>query len=49
MNQLNSNKPLNPYVYHFQLAQLNLTTLIQEERLQKRIRKSKQRLQRSYD
>lgn len=39
----------NSYVYYFQQAQTNLVALIKEERLQKRIRKSKQKTGRTYD
>jgi hypothetical protein len=38
----------NPYLEHFQLALRNLNLLVQEERIQKRIQKSK-RNQKSHD
>jgi hypothetical protein len=48
-NQTNSIKMIESYLNHFQKAQINLVNLIKEERLQKRIRRSKQRLIRGYD
>lgn len=44
MNQQNNTIQMtNSYLFHFQEAQNNLRTLIREERLQKRIRKSKEK------
>lgn len=48
-NQANSIKMIESYFNHFQKAQSNLVDLIKEERLQKRIRKSKQKTVRAYD
>ncbi len=43
-NKINLSPIINPYLTQFQVAQLNLMKLIEEERVDKRIRKSKQRI-----
>jgi hypothetical protein len=48
-NQSKTSQNGNSYVQHFQEAQMNLIALIKEERLLKRIRKSKQKMVRTYD
>lgn len=48
-NQPKTTHTGNSYIYHFQEAQMNLIALIHEERLQRRIRKSKQKMNRTYD
>lgn len=48
-NQSKTSHTGNSYIYHFQEAQMNLIALIKEERLQKRIRRSKQKMVRTYD
>lgn len=48
-NQANSIKMIEAYLNHFQKAQNNYIDLVKEERLQKRIRKSKQKSIRAYD
>ena len=42
-NMINLTQPANGYLQHFYVAQKNLNKIIKEERLLKRIRKSKQR------
>jgi hypothetical protein len=42
-NMINLAQPANGYLQHFFVAQKNLNKVIKEERLLKRIRKSKQR------
>jgi hypothetical protein len=42
-NMINLTQPANGYLQHFYVAQKNLSKVIKEERLLKRIRKSKQR------
>lgn len=45
MNQQNNSLSVtNSYLYHFQEAQQNLSELIREERLLKRIRKSREKV-----
>ncbi len=40
-NKINLLSTSNPYLQHFTVAQMNLSKIIAEERLRKRIRKSK--------
>ena len=47
-NQANPVKMIESYLNHFQKAQTNYIDLIKEERLQKRIRRSKQKAIRGY-
>jgi len=42
-NMINLTPPVNRYLQHFYVAQRNLNHLIKEERLLKKIKKSKQR------
>jgi hypothetical protein len=43
-NKINLSPSANPYLLSFQVAQFNLSKLIQEERLAKRMKKSKRKL-----
>jgi len=43
-NKINLLQVTNPYLNYFQLAQRNLNQLIKEERLLKRVRKSRQQV-----
>lgn len=43
-NKINLPVATNSYILYFQKAQMNLAKLVEEERLRKRIGKSKQRL-----
>jgi hypothetical protein len=42
-NKINISPATNPYILYFQKAQLNLSRLIEEERLRKRMKKSQER------
>lgn len=43
-NRINLTSPANPYLLQFYVAQTNLNHLIKEERLLKRLQKSKRQL-----
>jgi hypothetical protein len=43
-NRLSLSTPKNSYLHHFYVAQNNFNRLIKEERLQKRLEKSKRQL-----
>jgi hypothetical protein len=46
-NKINLFTSVNPYLRHFHVAQRNFNKLIEEERLQKRIERSKRQQQKS--
>lgn len=46
-NKINLSPIVNPYLKQFQVAQGNLLKLIEEERMDKRMRRSKQRIVRA--
>lgn len=47
-NKINLSGAVNPYLQHFQLAQYNFNKLVEEERIYKRVQRSKRRFSKAY-